>query len=131
MMKRDGDATWPWKPPVSEKAFDEFHLYTIARPVTLRDQETKQVEFVRGTGVKAPKIYVYDGATMNYGAWNYFRGEGDYGIQTNKKVWVLREFKNSKDNNLGMALPKGRLRFYSARRRRLAPVHRLRGTPPA
>ncbi|MCX6879171.1 MAG: hypothetical protein NTW21_36005 [Verrucomicrobia bacterium] len=98
--------------PVSEKAFDEFHLYTIARPVTLRNQETKQVEFVRGSGVKAPKIYVYDGATMNYGMWNYFRGEGEYGIQTNKKVWTLREFKNSKENNLGMALPKGRLRFY-------------------
>ena len=99
--------------PVTEKAFDEFHLYTIGRPVTLRDQETKQVEFVRGTGVKAPKIFVYDGATMNYGQWNYHRGEGEYGVQSNKKVWVLREFKNSKDNNLGMALPKGRLRFYS------------------
>jgi hypothetical protein len=99
--------------PVTEKAFDEFHLYTIGRPVTLRNQETKQVEFVRGTSVKAPKIFVYDGATMNYGQWNYFRGEGEYGIPTNKKVWVLREFKNSKDNNLGMALPKGRLRFYS------------------
>ncbi len=98
---------------VTEKAFDEFHLYTIGRPVTLRDQETKQVEFVRGTGVKAPKIFVYDGATMNYGVWNYFRGEGDYRIPTNKKVWTLREFKNSKENNLGMALPKGRLRFYS------------------
>ena len=98
---------------VTEKAFDEFHLYTIARPVTLRDQETKQVEFIRGTGVKAPKIYVYDGATMNFGAWNNFRGEGDYGVPTNKKVWTLREFKNSKENNLGMALPKGRLRFYS------------------
>jgi hypothetical protein len=99
--------------PVSEKAFDEFHLYTIGRQVTLRNQETKQVEFVRGSGVKAPKIYVYDGATMNFGAWNYFRGEGDYGVPTNKKVWTLREFKNSKENNLGMALPKGRLRFYS------------------
>ena len=98
---------------VSEKSFDEFHLYTIGRPVTLRSQETKQVEFIRSTGVKAPKIYVYDGATMNYGAWNYYRGEGEYGVPTNKKVWTLREFKNSKDNNLGMALPKGRLRFYS------------------
>ena len=105
------DASMP--EAVSEKAFDEFHLYTIGRPVTLRDHETKQVEFVRGTSVKAPKIFVYDGATMNYGAWNYFRGEGEYGVQTNKKVWVLREFKNSKENNLGMALPKGRLRFYS------------------
>lgn len=103
----------PMDEAVTEKSFDEFHLYTIARPVTLRDQETKQVEFVRGSGVKAPKIFVYDGATMNYGVWNYYRGEGDYGVATNKKVWVLREFKNSKENNLGMALPKGRLRFYS------------------
>ena len=98
---------------VTEKAFDEFHLYTIGRPVTLRNQETKQVEFIRSSNVKAPKIFVYDGATMNYGHWNYYRGEGEYGVQTNKKVWVLREFKNSKENNLGMALPKGRLRFYS------------------
>ena len=98
---------------VTEKSFDEFHLYTIARPVTLRDQETKQVEFIRGGGVKAPKIFVYDGATMNYGTRNFYRGEGDYGVPTNKKVWVLREFKNSQENNLGMALPKGRLRFYS------------------
>jgi hypothetical protein len=98
---------------VTEKSFDEFHLYTIGRPVTLRNQETKQVEFIRSTNVKAPKIFVYDGATMNYGQWNYYRGEGEYGVQTNKKVWILREFKNSKENNLGMALPKGRLRFYS------------------
>jgi hypothetical protein len=63
--------------------------------------------------VKAPKIFVYDGATMNYGAWNFFRGEGEYGVPTHKKVWVLRELKNSKENSLGMPLPKGRLRFYS------------------
>jgi hypothetical protein len=50
---------------------------------------------------------------MSYGIWNYFRGEGDYGIPTNKKVWTLREFKNHEENNLSMALPKGRLRFYS------------------
>jgi hypothetical protein len=100
------------KEAVTEKSFDEFHLYTVARPVTLRDQETKQVEFVRATGVTAKRIFVYDGATMEYGVWQRYRGEGDYGVPTNKKVWVLREFKNSKENNLGMALPKGRLRFY-------------------
>ncbi len=98
--------------PVTEKAFSEFHLYTISRPTTLRDHETKQVEFVRAQGVNAPRIFVYDGATMNYGHWPMFRGEGDYGIQTNKKVWVLREFKNSEANKLGIPLPKGRLRFY-------------------
>src|SRR5690606_32260243 len=43
--------------PVTEKAFDEFHLYSLPRPVTLRNGETKQVEFLRATGVKAPTIY--------------------------------------------------------------------------
>jgi hypothetical protein len=112
-MKAMAMATDPFADGVTEKSFDEFHLYTIARPVTLRDQETKQVEFIRGSGVRAPKIFVYDGATMNYGSWNFYRGAGEYGVPSNKKVWVLREFKNSKENNLGMPLPKGRLRFYA------------------
>ena len=33
-------------PPVTEKAFDEYHLYTLDRPTTMQDRETKQVEFV-------------------------------------------------------------------------------------
>ena len=97
---------------VTEKAFSEFHLYTIARPTTLHDHETKQVEFVRAQGATARRIFVYDGATMTYGQIQMFTGSGDYGIPTNKKVWALREFKNSEDNKLGMPLPKGRLRFY-------------------
>jgi hypothetical protein len=100
------------EPAVTEKAFSEFHLYTISRPTTLRDHETKQVEFVRAQGVSAPRIFVYDGATPSYGFVGFYRGAGDYGIPTNKKVWVLREFKNSEANHLGMPLPKGRLRFY-------------------
>ena len=99
-------------PAVTEKAFSEFHLYTIARPATLRDHESKQVEFVRAQGVGAPRIFVYDGAASGYGSWPLYRGSGDYGVQSNKKVWVLREFKNSEANHLGMPLPKGRLRFY-------------------
>ena len=102
----------PEAPPVTEKAFSEFHLYTIARPATLRDHETKQVEFVRAQGAKAQRLFVYDGATMAFGQYQMFRGSGDYGIPTNKKVWALREFKNSEANKLGMPLPKGRLRFY-------------------
>ena len=39
-------------------------------------------------------------------------GNGEYEYQSNKKVWVLREFKNSEENKLGAPLPKGRLRFY-------------------
>jgi hypothetical protein len=98
-------------PPVTEKSFDEFHLYTLARPTTLLDRETKQVEFVRATDVKAPVIYVYDGASdyRFYGGLNYNQ---DYGREGNKKVRVMREFVNAETNHLGIALPKGKLRFY-------------------
>ena len=101
-------------PVVTEKAFDEFHLYTLANPATLRDKETKQVEFVRATGVKAERLYIYDGAAI--GGWRVGVHVGEnpgYGTQSNKKVSVYREFKNAEANKLGIPLPKGRVRFYS------------------
>ena len=102
---------------VTEKAFDEFHLYSLARPTTLHNRETKQVEFIRATGVKAKTFYVYNGAWIDprrYGGWNLenIRNDRDYGTQSNPRVWVMREFKNSEDNGLGQPLPKGRTRFY-------------------
>ena len=101
-------------PVVSEKAFDEFHLYTLANQVTLRDKETKQVEFIRATGVKADRLYIYDGAVLS--GWRVGMSVGadaGYGTTSNKKVNVYREFKNSEANQLGIPLPKGRIRFYS------------------
>ncbi len=103
--------------PVTQKAFDEFHLYSLPRPVTLRNRETKQVEFLRATGVKARTVYVYNGVSIDprrHGGWNEeaIRGNRDYGTQSNPKVWVYREFKNTKENGLGLPLPKGRTRFY-------------------
>jgi hypothetical protein len=103
-------------PQVQEKAFDEYHLYTLQRPVTLRDRETKQVEFIRASGVKADRIYVYDGAKLppQYQHWGYeqIRQNREYGTEMNPQVWVMQEIVNSKSNNLGMPLPKGRVRFY-------------------
>jgi hypothetical protein len=88
---------------VTEKSFDEFHLYTLGNPATLRDKETKQVEFVRAAGVKSERVYVFEGAQQ------YNRR----GVATPGKVQVYREFKNSEANKLGIALPKGKVRFYS------------------
>jgi hypothetical protein len=99
-------------PPVTEKSFDEFHLYSLARPTTLLDRETKQVEFVRATEVKAPVIYVYDGAESGYRFYGGLNQDRGYGTQCNKKVRVMREFVNAETNHLGIALPKGKLRFY-------------------
>ncbi len=102
-------------PVVREKSFDEFHLYTLGRPATLRDNETKQVEFVRSTGIQSQRLYVYDGAQMDQYAYyspEQIRNDPGYGTASNKKIWVMQEFKNSEANHLGIALPKGRLRFY-------------------
>jgi len=102
-------------PPVSEKSFDEYHLYTLNRRTTLRDKQTKQVEFIRTEGVKSVSLYVYDGANIDpLRRWpsESMRNRTDYGISSNKKVKVMREFKNSESNNLGIPLPKGRIRFY-------------------
>lgn len=108
---------FPGAPQVTEKAFDEYHLYTLARPVTLFDKESKQVEFIRTSNIKSDLIYVYDGAKID---WNrvhmqppdYLRQDTNFGSQSHSKVWVMREFVNSKANQLGMPLPKGKVRFY-------------------
>jgi len=105
------------EPAVTQKAFDEFHLYTLERPTTLRDRETKQVEFVRASGVESEVIYVYDGASFDLNRWrgadaNFRRTNEEFGTQSQTKVSVLREFKNTKENGLGIPLPQGRVRFY-------------------
>jgi hypothetical protein len=102
-------------PPVREKSFDEFHLYTLQRPTTLRDEETKQVEFVGATGIHAKRLFIYDGARVAdyaYYSPEQIRGDVNYGTVSNPKVWVMEEFKNAEANHLGVALPKGKLRFY-------------------
>jgi hypothetical protein len=102
-------------PAVREKSFDEFHLYTLERSTTLHDEETKQVEFVHASDIRSQRLYIYDGA--NLPAYGYYNGEQalqdpNYGTQSNTKVWVMQEVKNSEANHLGIPLPKGRLRFY-------------------
>jgi hypothetical protein len=104
-------------PPVTEKAFDEYHLYTLARSTTLHDRETKQVEFVRAANVATRQLFIYDGLKIDpnrYTGWNQeaIRNNSDYGTESNPKVWVMRELLNSEANHLGMPLPKGRVRFY-------------------
>src|SRR5262249_43142463 len=82
-------------PVVREKSFDEFHLYTLERTATLRDNETKQVEFVRTNGILSQKLYVYDGAQIDqYGYYDpeQLRNDPGYGTAMNKKVWVMQEF---------------------------------------
>ncbi len=104
-------------PQVTEKAFDDFHLYSLPVASTLHDRETKQIEFVRAPGVKSQRLYIYDGVKVDQNRYRgsrmeNIRNDESYGTQSNPKVWVMREIKNGNDNHLGLPLPKGKVRFY-------------------
>lgn len=97
-----------------EKSFFEYHLYTLQRPTTLMNNETKQIEMARASDIPVKKLFIYNGAA-NAGQMTfntYTQTDPSFGISSEKKVSVFFEFKNSKDNNLGLALPRGKVRVY-------------------
>jgi hypothetical protein len=100
-------------PQVTQKSFDDFHLYDLNRQVTLKDRETKQIEFIRAAGIPVRRKYIYDGAEnlpgpIEGGAYT----QPEIGSSSGKQVRVEQEFVNSRKNHLGMPLPAGIMRFY-------------------
>jgi hypothetical protein len=102
---------------VTERAFDEYHLYTLKERTTLKERELKQVEFCRADGLPGKRLYVYDGADVSpYGGYGNqgMVAEPGYGAQSNTKVVTTLEFKNNKASGLGIPLPKGTMKVYRA-----------------
>lgn len=96
---------------VREKAFDDFHLYTLPRKLSLWDQETKQIEFLRSDAVQASKVYVYAPAINYrfYGSWNFGSMKS---ARFSEQVHTSWEFENTEKNGLGVPFPAGTVRFY-------------------
>ncbi len=89
------------------EGFFEYHLYTLDGRTTVKDKQTKQLSLLSAADVPVDKHFIY------YGAADYFRTQ--YGVpMSNQKVGVYLEVKNSKDNRLGIPLPKGKVRVYKA-----------------
>jgi len=98
-------------PGFEEKAFFEYHLYTLGRPTTLPDSSTKQIElFDAARGVPAEKVLVYYGLGGNYGFFASPVTDRGFGVQSNAKVDVYLRFENVKKHGLGVPLPSGRIR---------------------
>lgn len=94
-----------------EKAFFEYHLYTLGRPATIPENSTKQVElFETARDVPAKKVLVYYGTPGWQSFFSSPATDRDLGMQSSKKVDVYLTFKNSKENGMGMPLPSGRIR---------------------
>lgn len=109
MMKSEADPFAMGDARVREKSFDDFHLYTLPRPLDLRDRETKQVEFLSSAKVQAQKKYLYAPFRQRFhGRWNRNPLDSEFG----RDVLTYWEFENSEKNGLGVPFPEGKMRFY-------------------
>jgi len=105
------------EPEVTQKAFDDFHLYDLNRTVSLRNGEIKQIQFIEADGVTVARSYTYDGARGNLQPYSNFAEniiqQRNYGLDSaSTKVQIVQQIKNSKANHLGIPLPAGRIRLY-------------------
>jgi hypothetical protein len=90
-----------------EEGFFEYHLYTLQQPTDVMQNEQKQVTLLEAKNAKLQKKMLF------YGQMYWYRGK--YGqVQSNQKVGVYLDIKNSKAEGLGMPLPKGVVRVYKA-----------------
>ena len=90
-----------------EDSFFEYHIYSLERPATVKDNQTKQISLVSADDIAVRKELLYQGA--NY---YYYSRYGD--AISNQKIGVFVEIQNKKENNLGIPLPKGTVRVYKA-----------------
>jgi hypothetical protein len=93
-----------FEPPMKQESFGEYHLYTLPRRTTIKQNQSKQVSLLTATAVGVRKIYE-------------FRGDLQYFSQPmppmkDQKVSVFLKFSNKKDNQLGIPLPAGVIRVY-------------------
>ena len=99
-----------------EKAFFEYHLYTLPRAVDIDQNTVQQIAlFPSRTGVPVAKELVYEGQS-NSRFWSApARGinEGDAN-DSNTKVSVFLRFTNDEASKMGVPLPKGRVRVMKA-----------------
>ena len=80
--------------------------------MTVKDNSTKQIEFVTAQDVPATKFYVYDGSA-GYGYGYGPITDSGYGAQTgNTDVTVMLEFRTDEASGLETQLPAGRVRMY-------------------
>jgi len=95
----------PAAPQFKEESFFEYHLYTLDRKTTVKDNQTKQMALLDANQIPVRKLFIFPGVPSYY----YYR----YDQRSDKqKIGVFLEIENSKKNNLGMPLPKGSVRVY-------------------
>jgi hypothetical protein len=92
-------------PEMAEEALFEYHLYSLAHPTTIADNQSKQVALLAAQGVPARKELLFLGQDYYYRAQ-----QGEIGVKLKASVYL--EFDNREAAHLGLPLPKGVVRIY-------------------
>ncbi|TFG36707.1 MAG: DUF4139 domain-containing protein [Nitrospirales bacterium] len=104
-MLRVAEAAAKAAPQFKEEEFFEYHIYTLQRPSTIKDNQTKQISLITAGDIPVKKELVY------YGAKYYYYSQYGEAV-SNQKIGVFVEIENKKEHNLGIPLPKGIVRVY-------------------
>jgi hypothetical protein len=91
-------------PQFKEESFFEYHLYTLDRRTTVKDNQTKQMTLLDANRVPLKKLFIFSGRPQYY----YYQDQSS----NKQKIGVFLELENSRKNNLGIPLPKGTIRVY-------------------
>jgi hypothetical protein len=91
--------------PMAQESLFEYHLYTLGRPTTLADNQTKQVALLNAAAVPVTKELLINGSD-----YYYRTSVGDIGQKLKAGVYV--ELENRESAHLGQPLPKGVIRVY-------------------
>ena len=90
---------------MKQEALFEYHLYSLQRPTTIADNQTKQVALLGAEGVPVTKELVLQGS-------DYYYRSSVGGIGQKMKVTAFVQFDNRESSRLGMPMPKGIVRVY-------------------
>jgi hypothetical protein len=90
---------------MAQEALFEYHLYTLQRPTTIADNQTKQVALLTAQGVPVVKELLLQGS-------DYYYRSSVGGIGQKIKVGVFVQFDNREASRLGVPMPKGVVRVY-------------------
>src|SRR5262245_18368733 len=104
-MRRDLAAA---APAMSQEAFSDYHLYTLARKTSINNSETKQVSMLGATAFPIQKRYVVEGQAF------YYHNAQHPGAPIKDVVQVFYQFTNDAKAGLGMPMPAGNVRVYQA-----------------
>lgn len=91
---------------MQEEKLGDYHLYTLDRPTTILENQTKQVALLSAADIAVQRQTVLEGSN---GLWWYQNAHPE--IQKGLKPSVFLRFEN-KGDTLGMPLPAGTIRVY-------------------